>query len=108
MTKISSLDFESALSFCKDPQNQHAILYFEDPSLPACQDYLETLTELTVSGLNVCRVDIRLEPELQTRFPQAELPVTFFYSNGLSIGRKERFMSGRDLENWLKFMDGLC
>jgi thioredoxin-like negative regulator of GroEL len=105
---ISEMDFESALGYCQDPQNQRVILYFEDPTLPVCQTYLETITSLTVSELSVCRVDVRLEPELQIRFPQGELPVTYFYSNGLSLGRKERFRSGRDLENWLKLLDGLC
>ena len=108
VTKVSNLDFESALSVCKDPKNQRVVLYFEDPTMALCQDYLETLTALRVSDLSVYRVDVRLEPELQVRFPQSELPVTYYYSNGLSLGRKERFRSERDLENWIKFMDGLC
>lgn len=106
--EILNLDFEAALRFCKDPSNQRVILYFEDPTMPVCQDYLNTISELNSFELNVCRVDVRMEPELQLRFPLAELPVTYFYSNGLSFGRKEQFSSIRELENWLKFMNGLC
>jgi len=108
VTEVSNLDFEAALGLCKDPSNERVILYFEDPTLPACQAYIQTLSQLTDARLRVCRVDVRMEPELQLRFPSNELPVTYFYSNGLSFGRKERFNSIHDIENWLKFMNGLC
>lgn len=105
---VSMVDFETALSLCQDPLNPRVVLYFEDPTLPACQEYLETLSGIGDPDLQVCRVDVRLEPELQSRFPTGELPVTYYYSNGISLGRKERFGTTRDLANWLKFMDGLC
>lgn len=106
--EISNLDFVAALRFCKDPKNRLVLLYFEDPTLPACREYLTKISELKDFDMSVCRVDVRMEPELQVRFPLSELPVTYFYSNGLSFGRKEQFSSILELENWLKFMNGLC
>ncbi|NBO37380.1 hypothetical protein EBU99_02220 [bacterium] len=105
--RIEDLELADAMERCKNSSGQ-ALLYFYNPSLSGCLAFARLLAEMKESSLQVFRVDVSLEPELQVKFPAQELPALYFFSQGLPMGRKPVFQTVSEFESWLKFLEGLC
>jgi hypothetical protein len=106
--KIEDVDLADAMEQSKNPETGHAVVCFHDPTLQSCRNFSAILGEMKDSSLHVFRVDVTLEPELQSKFPAEQLPALYFFSQGLPMGRKPVFKTSAEFRSWLKFLDGLC